>query len=90
MTDANDILGLLRELRRQRGRLDAGDQLRVGEEPCLEGQPFGTLDLRPTDGKLRMETFSQRQRVRKASSVPGALQAGLGQTPPGRGCADGE
>ena len=83
LADPDDILGLLGELSRQRRGLDAGDQLRVGEEPCLEGQPLGTLDLGLTDGKLRMDTLGPRQRVRQASSVPGAPQGGLGQAPPG-------
>jgi hypothetical protein len=89
LTDANDILGLLRELRCQRGRLNAGDQLRVGEEACLKGQPFGTLDLRPAGGKLRMETLGPRQRVRQTQAFQALSGRSWGRRLLRRGRAEG-
>ena len=64
LADPDDILGLLR------GRAvsvadSCGRRAPGWEESRLEGQPLGTLDLGLTDGKLRMETLCQRQRVRQ-------------------------
>ena len=63
------------------------DELRVGEESRLEGQPLGTFDLGLTDGKLRMQTLGPRQRVRQGYAFQALIRMCCDRRLLGRGRA---